>query len=483
MSKTAHEIEFLDIEINRDSEEMLWMQIYKGLRNLIITQQLKAGDQLLSTRAMAQRYRVSRVTVTNAYEQLNIEGYIRQGSGSGTFVCDRIPDNILEIVVGEDAPIQEEREVEEPRKFGKFSPGIADVFEFPFDKWSRLAARTIQNLALSDFNSEDQRGYLALREQISRFIRSSRGVNCHVDDILVTNGILHSMALICDEYLCEGDVVWIEEPCYEVIARLFKSYGAKLEPIPVDDEGLHLKNLEGDAPKLIYVTPSHQYPLGHTMSLKRRLELLEFARKHKTLIIEDDYDSEFRYTGNPVRALSGLDKCCRTIYLGNFNKIMYHGLRISYIVAPDKVLKKLYQQKRISSRGNSVIEQVMLAQFIASGQLQQYIRKMRLHYHEKYQMLAAFVEKEMSDILELVHSDTGLSVATIFKVPVDDVAASKFLKLKGYDIAPLSPSFLNPENPKSGLVIGIGNVYISFFEKELMKLGEEIKKFISDTQT
>jgi GntR family transcriptional regulator / MocR family aminotransferase len=483
MTKKAFNIEFINFEIDKDSEELLWMQVYNGIRKLIISGEISPGDQLLSTRAMAARFGISRVTVSNAYEQLHIEGYLTGSSGSGTYVSENVPDNILQILTSDSVKTQK-KEVEpaEYKSHGSFARGIPDVYEFPFGKWGKIAAHTMKNMPLSAFNESNTQGHKNLRLQISHYLKVSRGIQTSHQNIIITSSVKHSLSLIFAEILQEGDVVWIEEPGFENAKSLFEKYKVKIVPIPVDKDGIDLKPYYGQKlPKFIYVTPSHQYPLGYTLSLRRRLELIKLAKSCGALILEDDYDSEFRYFGKPIRALHGLDQSESTIYLGNFNKILFHGLRISFLVAPLDLVNKLLIHKEIDSRGNPIYDQAILSEFMQLGYLNQHIRKMRIHYLNKYTILRDAISEHLIEYLDIITTNTGIQFVCALNQNIDDVLFVKYANSYGFDFKPLSITYFNSDKAISGLILGLGTVRINFIEREIIKLKEVFEEYLKRT--
>ncbi len=343
----------LVISLNRQSVIPLYQQLVEELRLAVLQKRLKPNQKLPPTRVLAKSLEISRATVTQSYEQLLSEGYFEARCGSGTFVCSRLPEEYLkpESVAQSKSELSElpilsrfgtdilevsQLEVAEPEDEISFRFGSPAVEQFPIKLWRKLLSRHCDNSSTLLNYSPDPAGYMPLRIAIADYLGRSRAVQCSAEQVIIVNGSQQALDLIARLTLNPGDWVAIEDPGYLGARNCFKGQGAKLQPVIVDPEGLDVEFLSQfrQSFKLLYVTPSHQFPTGATLSLSRRLALLQWAQQRKTLILEDDYDSEYRYGDRPIPALQGLDQHNTVIYVGTFSKILFPSLRIGYLVVP-----------------------------------------------------------------------------------------------------------------------------------------------------
>lgn len=386
------------IELNHDSPLSLYRQLYDAIRNAILEERLQRGYRLPASRIFAKELGVSRNTVALAFEQLMIEGYLQGKVGSGTYVTDNLPERLLQARPSiNDRPavssarhkashrgqafskivLRRNRTIEDIRPF---QGGVPALDEFPYDLWTKLTQRTWRSLPRHVLAYGDAGGYEPLREVIASYLRTSRAVRCDADQIIIVNGSQQGVDLVARVLLESGDHVLVEDPGYLGARAALLGAGVRLTPMPVDAEGLQIGNrtARNSQACLVYVTPSHQYPLGITMTLARRLHLLEWARRTGAWILEDDYDSEFRYAGRPLASLQGLDMCGCVIYLGTFSKVLFPGLRLGYLVVPKNVVDAFLSAKTIADRQSAVLEQAVLARFIEEGHFARHLRRMRV---------------------------------------------------------------------------------------------------------
>lgn len=411
----------LSLDLRADSDVPLHRQIYQQIRQAILTGRVRSQQKLPASRQLAQSLGVSRSTVVQSYDQLISEGYIKPRRGAGTFVCAVIPDDLL-AVSGDDtakkgafeatykasnanrnaipslsAFAQRLNQVATPPQAAQTTVSFRywrpDLSIFPVQQWQRLV--TARSMSSTDWMTygDEPMGYGPLRNAIAAYISQTRAVRCVPDQILITQGTQQAIGLIAQVLLTPGDTVALEEPGYLSAQKIFASYGASLQPIPVDQEGLSIDALaslsehSARPPKLVYVTPSHQFPTGALMPLSRRLALLQWAQENNALIIEDDYDSEFRYSGRPIPALQGFDEANRVLYIGTFSKIMFPGLRLGYLVLPPELVSVFTRAKWLCDRQCSLINQAALTDFIQLGHLARHIRKMRTVYAQRRETL------------------------------------------------------------------------------------------------
>lgn len=421
------------ININSISGVPLHRQIYEEVRRGILSGRLAKGKRVPSTREMAKQVGVARATVTMAYDYLLGEGYFEAYPGSGTYVSRHLPDELTdaEEVVDELADQLPERTAPLPRRrqlsrYGsalqskdwlgfpddepeiQFTFGRPDMSEFPMRIWSQLLSRRCRqrNLALLDCPTRAG-GYEPLRAAIAGYLARARAVVCDPEQVIVVNGSQQALDLVTRVLVDPEDIVGIEEPGYVGAQRAFQAQGAKLSPIYVDANGIKTDYLKSrfdvstpESLKVLYITPSHQYPTGVSLSLPRRLDLLAWASRTGTIIIEDDYDSEYRYKGKPFPALAGIDSGASVIYVGTFSKVLLPALRLGYIVVPRDLVDVFSRAKWLADRHSPLIQQQVLADFIMEGHLERHIRRMRSLYSQRrllmIDVLKGLFEKDVS---------------------------------------------------------------------------------------
>jgi GntR family transcriptional regulator / MocR family aminotransferase len=387
------------IVVDRRLPAPLHRQIYEQWRAGILGRRFAPGDRMPSTRELAAALRVSRATVATANDQLMAEGYLDTQHGSGTFVCRDLPDTPVRGAGARAVP----RRPDVPVRLSSFAkrltpsrwrvpanPRVINLStdgptfdQFPFGVWKRLVRRHLQSLGPSLFQyPADGAGHPALRAMLAAYLSRSRAVRCDAGRIIVASGSQQSLDLCARVLVDPGDEVAIEDPGYLGARELFKASGARVRPVPVDRDGLVVAALPPSA-RVVYITPSHQFPLGVSMSLARRLELVEWARVHNALIVEDDYDSEYRYSGAPLPALQGLSAEAGVVYVGTFSNVMFPGLRLGYLVLPPALVEPFHRAKWLADRHTAHLEQAALADFIREGHLERHIRRMRRVYKRR----------------------------------------------------------------------------------------------------
>ncbi len=441
----------------------LYRQLYDALRAAILDGRLVAGARLPSTRALAADLRVGRNTVLSAYDQLAAEGYLDGKVGAGTRIAAHLPDRLLEVGARTyKAPSPEREPVflsrrgsamssvrrsvpHYDRDIGRaFQHGLPAIDQFPATLWSRLLARRARDPRTGLFGYETGEGFRPLRGAIAAYAGAARGVVCTADQVIVTAGAQAALDLAARMVIDPGDAVWIEEPGYLGARGAFLGAGARLVPVPVDAEGLDVEAgiAAEKKPRLIYVTPSHQFPLGVTLSLKRRLALLDFAWRTGAWIVEDDYDSEYRYSGRPIAALQGLDRSGRTLYMGTFAKTLFPALKVGYLIVPDELIDPFRTAIRISGHVPPAAIQSALADFIGEGHFGTHVRRMLAVYAERRARLLACVENELSNFLEPAPSDGGIQIAAWLKGGGNDRKAAEAAMRADVHVTPLSSYYL-----------------------------------------
>ncbi|PMS16115.1 DNA-binding protein [Trinickia dabaoshanensis] len=467
--------DWLAARLERGAAEPMYRQVLRLVQQAILTGQLAPGTKLPSSRMLADDLDIARNTVLRVYDQLTAEGYVLSTTGSGTYVADTRPD--ASAVRPRCAPRANEpskprealaqqslsargrrligRAGVAPKQWGAFMPGVPDVTEFPARTWSRLQARLWKEANPDLLTYSPGSGYRPLRRALSDYLRVARSVKCSPDQIIITTGIHQSMDLAVRLLADVGDRAWVEEPCYWGARSVLQAAGLELDPMPVDNEGLNPRGPALSAPpRIAVVTPSHQYPLGMVMSLARRRTLLEYARQHGVWIVEDDYDSEFRYGSRPIASLQGLDEAGRVIYVGSLGKILYPGLRIGYMVAPEHLVDTFRTGVAELYREGQLMHQAVLAEFIMDGYLTSHVRRMRTMYGERRQILIDAITARFGDALPVMGDEAGLHFVLGLPDGTDDRAITSAAFEAGVIVRPLSTYYSHEDAAKTGLLLG-----------------------------
>jgi GntR family transcriptional regulator/MocR family aminotransferase len=462
------------IAIDRASGVPLYRQLYAGYRDAIAERRLRAGQRLPSTRSLAAELRISRIPVLNAFEQLLAEGYFESRVGSGTFVARSLPGELFErarrsppgAAPARRAPRPIARAAarllsEEPGRWfkgrGAFNVGDPALDHFPIAIWSNLVARHCRRADRALLPYANPMGLPALREAVAEYLRTARAVRCEADQIMIVNGSQQALELTA-RVLFEPDTsIWAEDPGYFGIHAVLRLSGARLVPVPVDEQGMNVA--AGIArcpdPRAVFVTPSHQFPLGVTMSAGRRLQLLDFARERGCWIVEDDYDSEYRYGNLPIAALQGLDRDSRVIYVGTFTKILFPALRLAYVVLPADLVAPFSQIRRSMDLFSPTFPQAVLADFIREGHFARHIRRMRVLCRERRSALVAALARELPDVVRVLGDEAGMYLTAGLPDGWDDVTIAERAADREVWAAPLSGSYLG-RKPRPGLILGYG---------------------------
>ncbi|HEY0339346.1 MAG TPA: PLP-dependent aminotransferase family protein [Steroidobacteraceae bacterium] len=456
----------------------LTRQIYEFWRLGILSGRFAGGERVPSTRELATALDLARGTVTQAYEQLISEGYFQTTHGSGTFVCRQLPENLLNAPAA--AGRRPAHEASAPLStFGKrlqedyqqpamrpghicFSHWGPDLNLFPLEAWHRLYARSLRGLGADALGyAEYARGYGPLCEEIAKYVSRSRAVTCSAEQVIVVNGSQQGLDLCARLLLEPGDEIAVENPGYSGASRVFEATGARLRSVPVDNEGILCARLSETA-KVAYVTPAHQFPTGVALSLRRRLELIAWARRCGAVLIEDDYDSEYRYSGAPMPALQGLATGVPVIYCGTFSKVMFPGLRVGYLVVPRSMIAVFTRAKWLCDRHTSVHQQATLYHFMKEGHLERHIRRMRRTYELRRTVLVEALQRHFGNDATVLGEAAGMHAYVRFndpdiasraarnKVQLRDVEAYYLGKVPANDYV-LGFSMLNESSIREGI--------------------------------
>src|SRR5580658_10059641 len=414
------------IRVDRNAGKPLYEQVYDAFRAAIVARYLRPGERIPSTRSLASELRLSRIPVLNAYSQLLAEGYFESRVGAGTFVTSSLPD---QLTPSEDDHRGSDRLRRMPRAIarrssllpryerpswvrghGAFSVSQPAVDAFPFHVWSNLIARYWRNLHLSAVQYGVSMGYRELREAIAAYLRASRGVRCEWQQVMIVSGSQQALDVSARVLLDVGSPVWVEEPGYWLARHVFLSAGCRLVPVPVDDDGLDvavgIKRCRNA--RAAYVAPSHQFPLGATMSASRRFQLLDWAQSSGSWIVEDDYDSEYRYDSKPIASLQGLDRSSRVIYIGTFSKTLFPALRLGYMAIPMDLVERFSAVRRVTDLFPPFLNQAVMTDFMIEGHFARHIRKTRLLYSQRRNALVQALESEFGSRLPVAGAQAGL---------------------------------------------------------------------------
>lgn len=427
----------LALVIDSSLSEPLHQQVYRQLRQAILSGRLPSGQRLPASRSLAKSLGLSRTTVTQGYDQLISEGYLQTRPGSGTYVCDQLPEILLETesverssksVVDISLSAYGQRVDRSPQRHFEnsfeisFRYGHPALDLFPVELWRKLLSKHCRATTQWLNYTDESLGYQPLREAIADYLKRARAVCCTPDQVLITNGSQQALSLITQLLVNSDDSVAIEEPGYRGARHIFMASGAKLLPIRVDREGLMVEELidHSEIPRLVYVTPSHQFPTGALLSLPRRLALLQWANKTGALIVEDDYDSEYRYGGRPIPSLQGLDSQASVLYVGTFSKVMFPSIRLGYLVLPASLVAVFGKAKWLADRQPPTLSQYALAEFIAAGHLERHIRKMRLCYEQRRNVLVNALYEHFGESVEIFGDSAGLHIMAKLPLGMSD---------------------------------------------------------------
>ena len=450
----------------------LWRWLRDELQTAILNGRLKRGSRMPSSRGLARQYQCSRGTVVMAYDHLRAEGYIEGQKGTGTFVALALPDDSISArqpsirratqpsraTLSKRGLIATAHLVTLPasssigKAFRSYEPAI-DLF--PVDLWSRISGRVVRRAPRSLYGQGDARGYAPLRKAIAEYVGGTRGVRCDADQVLVTAGTQQALDLIGRLLLDPGDAVWMEDPGYPGATYAFRAAGACIVPIAIDSEGLCIDRVPRQLPKakLIYTTPANQFPMGITMPLPRRLQLLNCAIAESVWVVEDEYDAEYRYFGRPVPALQSLDESGSVIYLGTFTKMLFNSLRLGFAVLPKSLVDAFAAARSFSDRHPPTLQQAILAEFILEGYFSHHVRRMRQIYAERESVLVEAARSRLGGLLDVAHVGSGMRTIGWVRNGEEDLAVAQRARSRGLELAALS-QFVIQHSPPAGLVLG-----------------------------
>ena len=468
----------------------LYRWFYNELRTAILDGRIAPGARLPATRDLAREYKLARATVVASFEQLKSEGYVEGKVGAGTFVTQVLPDDLLQVGRSSAGKSVGHRRVQwssyarrlrlypgsGPRTTRAFRANQAALDVFPTTLWAQVVARRLRRASAQLLSGGEALGYRPLRQAVAAYLNTSRGVKCSSEQVLIISGVQEALERAAHLLLDPGDPVWMEDPGYPGADIVFRAAGATVHPVPVDDEGLDLEwgRHHWTNATLLYVTPAHQFPLGVTMSLRRRLALLEWARRSRTLIFEDDYDSEYRYQGRPIPALQGLDRAGVVIYAGTFNEVLFPALRLAYLVVPPGMVDRFAAAQAVSMRHAPLLDQAALCDFITEGHFARHIRRMRELYSER---LAVFLEASRSrleGLLEIPDIDAGLQTVGWLARGISADRAAEEAARREVEVIPLS-RYSSRRLARQGLLLGFAAVDAGELRRGVEQLGRALE--------
>lgn len=503
----------------------LYRWLYEELRSAILAGRLRPGGRLPATRELAAQYGLSRPTIVTAFEQLRSEGYVEGKIGSGTYVSQTLPDELLQAPRAKALKKATARRIRlsqyawrlqqaradlkkqiprglkssrndkgsqsssavhlsplrgaRPRPARAFRGGEPALDVFPTELWAQVAARRLRRVSTNLLAGGEALGYRPLREAVAEYLNTSRGVKCSADQVLIISGVQEALDRAAHLMLDPGDPVWMEEPGYPGAASSFRAVGAKICPVPIDSEGLDLDAGERcwPKPRLVYVTPAHQFPLGVTMSLRRRLSLLEWARRSRTMIFEDDYDSEYRYSGRPIPSLQGLDRAGVVIFAGSFTNVLFPALRLGYVVVPQNMVEIFAAAESVSTHHPPLIDQAILCDFIREGHFARHVRRMRELYAERLGVLVEAARARLAGLLQLTDIEAGLRTVGWLQGGISAERAAQAAAEREVEVVPLS-RYAYGRTKRNGLVLGFAAVDA----KELRRGVEELARALEGSR-
>ena len=482
------------VAVDRKAPEALYKQIYDSYRKSIAERRLRSGQRIPSTRALASELGVSRFPVLNAYAQLLAEGYFESRVGAGTIVSSSLPDQFTpgqqvprraavssgtRPATSGDRPVSR-RSAIFPRLdptpwvqgWGAFNVGEVAFDHFPLQIWSQLVARHCRKMGARSFHYGDPLGSAAFREIIASYLRTARSLQCEASQVMIVSGSQQALEITARVLLDSGTPVWVENPGYRLAREALVLAGCRLVPVPVDEEGLDVAAgiKRSRKARAALVTPSHQFPLGVTMSASRRLQLLDWAQRYGAWIIEDDYDSEYRYESMPIASLQGLDANARVIYIGTFSKVLFPSLRLGYVVIPPDLVDRFAAVRKTMDISPPSFYQDVVADFMSEGHFARHIRRMRVLYRERRSALVESLEKELGPTVEVLGSEAGMHLAVALPNGRGDREIAERAARQNLWIWPLSLNYLGDGRP--GFVLGFGSSGLAEIPRAVRKLGD-----------
>lgn len=454
--------------------------LYEEVRGAILNGRLRRGVSLPTTRLLAAQYGISRRIVVEVFDRLRDEGYLQARVGVGTRVSENLPEDYLSGA----AALSQRRQRKVPveslarhalhgwpiRPFRAFEPALS---EFPLELWTRLTSRCMRRTSAAILAGGDPAGLQSLRDAIAEYLGVSRGVACTANDIIITSGAQQGLDMLARVLLSPDDAVWVEDPAYIDAVEIFRLTGARIVPVPVDEQGIdpNIGRARCPRPKAIYLTPAHQFPLGVSLRLDRRLELLHWTRRERIALIEDDYDSEFRFSGKPIPAIKGLAGSEHVFLLGTFSKCLFPSLRLGYIVVPQAWRDAVYRLRQRIERYPPALPQLVLASFIAEGHFARHLRRMRELYAGRLGLLRKEISSRLSGLMTIPEIEAGLNVPVYLLGAMTSKEAAERARRRDLEVWPLDRYAL-ARNDIRGLLLG----FAALNERQIRKGVSELAR-------
>nr|MDH3075591.1 PLP-dependent aminotransferase family protein [Bacillus velezensis] len=463
------------IPIDRSLDIPLIRQVYQQIRERILNGGLQSGEKLPSTRELSSELKVSRNVILEAYDQLSSEGFLVSRMGAGTFVAK---GTFLE--QNKKMPLFYSLNWDEDKNKNKhiinFRSGIPALDLFPRKTWAKLSHAVWNDTSTSAFGYDIPEGRPELRQVLSRYLAKTRGVDCHPEQIVITSGATQALTLVSKLLLSPNDMVIIEDPITNDIQTIFKTPGSSLYPIPVDEYGMKSSLLPlNKSPKFVFITPSHQFPLGGTLPIQRRIQLINYSRKTNCYLVEDDYDSEFRYEGPPVSSLQGLDPE-RVLYIGSFSKILSPALRMGYLILPSHLIEKCRRLKWFSDLHTPSLDQIILARFIDEGYLERHITKMKKIYKKRRDFLIHCIKTTFSNEVNIFGYSTGLHLIVELKDFDFSKESLKQIEQSGVKVYLVEGHTIEKGKHHNQIILGYGHLNNEEIKEGVTRLYEAIYK-------
>jgi GntR family transcriptional regulator/MocR family aminotransferase len=462
------------IPIERSSTKPLIRQVYEQVRTQILCGTLQAGEQIPSTRELAASLHVSRNVILEAYDQLLAEGYIESRAGSGTYVAEG-----THFIEEQHVPKQLAQTVHVQQKEDNlidFRSGLPALDLFPRKQWSQIAQHVYAEIAPSAFGYDNPEGRIELRTVLARYLLRTRGVRCQPEQILILSGAAQAISLLTRQLISTRNQIIVEDPVTYGIQVILSSSDAQLIPIPVDERGMRTEMLppDGQHVSFILVTPSHQFPLGGILSAQRRIQLLQFARASGCYVVEDDYDSEFRYTGSPISSLQSLEPG-RVIYVGTFSKILSPALRLGYMILPEELVERSRHIKQLTDLHSPSLEQLVLARFIDAGYLERHIARMKRLYQRRRNILINTLNTYFSRQVNILGDATGLHLVAQFQHVEFSQEIIKAIECTGVRVYPVEQHAINKGGHTDKIILGYSHLTHEQIEQGI----KQLKKVLS----
>jgi GntR family transcriptional regulator / MocR family aminotransferase len=469
----------ITFNLSEDGKVPYYVQLYRHIRQEIKNKQIPSGTRLPAIRRLSEHLHISRNTVENAYLQLISEGYVESRPRSGLYVVEleedfSMPDDQVKQAKKQKAAADmKPKSPDIPAIRCDFRNGTIDLRHFPFSVWNRLTYQTMQEHSRQLSFYSDSQGELNLRNHLARYLRLSRGVQCSPEQIIVGAGIQHLLMLLCQLLGTERQTVAVEEPGYNGAKAVFAQLNFQMTPIPLDEDGINLEFLKRSGAKLVYVTPSHQFPFGMILPIQKRLKLLQWAADNEGLIIEDDYDSEFRYQGRPIPALQGLDTRGSVIYMGTFSKSLLSAIRISYMVLPESLLEIYNKMKTLLEPTASLVHTHTLERFMEEGWWEKHLRRMKNVYQKKHVHLLSVIVHYLGTSVRVIGQHSGLHIVLEVLNGLSESELISKANEKGVKIYSTSQYWMAPDSQSAPRVLlGFGGLSENELEEGIRLLQE-----------